>query len=88
MDRDTFQRAAALTDMLTTRWFAPVSAAMSEFAISTPARQAAFIAQARHESGGIPMKRPCRRPASSRSRTWPMAGVMAMATAGGSRGAD
>lgn len=53
MDRDTFQRAAALSDSLAARWFAPVSAAMAEFAINTPARQAAFIAQIRHESGGL-----------------------------------
>lgn len=53
MDRNTFQRAAALSDVLTTRWFAPVCAAMNEFAINTPARQAAFIAQVRHESGGF-----------------------------------
>ncbi|WP_233867046.1 glycoside hydrolase family 19 protein [Paraburkholderia adhaesiva] len=53
MDRDTFQRALALTDTLTMRWFAPVSAAMTEFAINTPARRAAFLAQIRHESGGL-----------------------------------
>ncbi|WP_233863467.1 glycoside hydrolase family 19 protein [Paraburkholderia adhaesiva] len=53
MDRETFQRAAALSDTLAARWFAPVSAAMSEFTINTPARQAAFIAQVRHESGGF-----------------------------------
>lgn len=35
------------------RWFAPVSAAMSEFAINTAARQTAFIAQIRHESAGF-----------------------------------
>jgi putative chitinase len=53
MDRDTFQRAAALSDSLAARWFAPVSAAMSEFAINTAARQTAFIAQIRHESAGF-----------------------------------
>ncbi|WP_434115835.1 glycoside hydrolase family 19 protein [Paraburkholderia caffeinilytica] len=53
MDRDTFQRAAALSDTLAARWFAPVSVAMSEFSINTAARQTAFIAQIRHESGGL-----------------------------------
>jgi putative chitinase len=53
VDLDTFQRAAALSGALAARWFAPVSAAMSEFSINTPARQAAFIAQIRHESGGF-----------------------------------
>ncbi|WP_233869190.1 glycoside hydrolase family 19 protein [Paraburkholderia adhaesiva] len=53
MDQLTFQRAASLSASLTNRWFTPVSAAMSEFGINTPARQAAFIAQMRHESGGF-----------------------------------
>ncbi|WP_233872546.1 glycoside hydrolase family 19 protein [Paraburkholderia adhaesiva] len=53
MDRETFRRAAALSDALTARWYAPVSDAMREFGISTPARRAAFIAQIRHESGSF-----------------------------------
>jgi putative chitinase len=53
MDRHAFQLAAALSDTLAARWYAPVSAAMDEFAIDTPARQAAFLAQVRHESGGF-----------------------------------
>ena len=53
MDRQKFQRAAGLSDALAGRWFSLVSAAMAEFDISTPARQAAFIAQIRHESGGF-----------------------------------
>lgn len=53
MDRIVFQRAARLGDALAQRWYGPVSAAMAEFGISTPARQAAFIAQIGHESGGF-----------------------------------
>lgn len=34
-------------------WLAPLSAAMAEFAITTPARAAAFLAQIGHESGGL-----------------------------------
>lgn len=34
-------------------WLAPIEAAMDEFGITTPARQAAFLAQIGHESGGF-----------------------------------
>lgn len=53
MDQLTFQRAAGLSVVLANRWFAPVNAAMNEFAINTPKRQAAFIAQIGHESTGF-----------------------------------
>lgn len=53
MDRQTFQRAAGLSDALASRWFPPVSAAMTEFGITIAKRQAAFIAQIGHESGGL-----------------------------------
>ncbi|WP_233869727.1 glycoside hydrolase family 19 protein [Paraburkholderia adhaesiva] len=53
MDRTTFQKALSLSDSITERWYAPVSAAMNEFSINTPARRAAFLAQIRHESGGL-----------------------------------
>lgn len=35
------------------RFAEPITAAMAEFDISTPARQAAFLAQIGHESGGL-----------------------------------
>jgi putative chitinase len=34
-------------------WLAPIADAMKEFGIDTPARQAAFLAQVGHESGGL-----------------------------------
>lgn len=34
-------------------WLPPIEAAMAEFEINTPARQAAFLAQIGHESGGL-----------------------------------
>ncbi len=36
-----------------TAWLAPITAAMAEFGVATPAQQAMFLAQAGHESGGL-----------------------------------
>ncbi|WP_144138317.1 glycoside hydrolase family 19 protein [Paraburkholderia sp. BCC1884] len=53
MDKQTFRRAAGLSEELASRWFDLLVATTDEFGISTPQRQAAFIAQIRHESGGF-----------------------------------
>lgn len=42
---------ATMTRALT--WLAPIADAMTEFAINTPIRRAAFLAQIGHESGGL-----------------------------------
>lgn len=51
MTKDQFTRAASLSADLATRWYPHLISTMAEFDISTPARQAAFIAQVGHESG-------------------------------------
>lgn len=38
---------------LAARWLDPLEAAMAEYGIDTPTRQAAFLAQIGHESGGL-----------------------------------
>ena len=53
MNEKTFQKAAGISAELSARWFPHVNAAMNEFGITTPARQAAFIAQVGTESGGF-----------------------------------
>ncbi|TKI08647.1 glycoside hydrolase family 19 protein [Martelella alba] len=52
MNSDEFRRAAGITAELAQKWFTPITAAMAEFGIDTPRRQAAFIAQTAHESQG------------------------------------
>lgn len=53
MDTSTFAQAAGISMDLARRWVGPMSSAMSERGINTARRQAAFIAQAAHETGGF-----------------------------------
>lgn len=53
MTKDQFTRAASLSADLAARWYPHLVSTMAEFDISTPARQAAFIAQIGTESGGF-----------------------------------
>ncbi len=45
--------AANISAELADKWAGPLTAAMDKFAINTPQRQAQFIAQIAHESGGF-----------------------------------
>ncbi|WP_217591343.1 glycoside hydrolase family 19 protein [Burkholderia sp. GbtcB21] len=53
MNKQVFQEATRLSDLLASRWYDPVTEAMFEFDVDTPARQAAFLAQIAHESAGF-----------------------------------
>ena len=53
MTRDQFKKAAGIMDTLSDKWFPHVAAAMKEFGIDTPKRQAHFIAQIGNESAGF-----------------------------------
>ncbi|WP_314140408.1 glycoside hydrolase family 19 protein [Buttiauxella noackiae] len=48
-----FQRAADIPAVTAQRWLEPVCAAAAEFAINTPRRLSAYIAQVGHESGSF-----------------------------------
>ncbi|MCE0322020.1 glycoside hydrolase family 19 protein, partial [Klebsiella pneumoniae] len=50
MNLNDFQRAAGITQQRAQQWLDPLNAAMAEFFINTPLRQAGFIAQLGHES--------------------------------------
>lgn len=51
-----------------TTWFDPLDLAMAEFDIGTPVRQAAFLAQIGHESGGLRYARELWGPTAAQSR--------------------
>jgi putative chitinase len=53
MLKEDFAAAAMLSSALADKWYEPAERAMMEFAIVSPARAAAFIAQVGHESGGF-----------------------------------
>jgi putative chitinase len=53
MLKEDFAIAASLSAVLVDKWYEPVERAMMEFAIVSPARAAAFIAQVGHESAGF-----------------------------------
>lgn len=55
MDLDTFMSATRASPARADVWLKPVSNAMSRFAIDTPRRQAAFLAQLAYESGAFPL---------------------------------
>jgi putative chitinase len=53
----TFQKAAGISSSTAAKWFEPISAACALYAIDTPARLAAFIAQVTHETVGLAFTR-------------------------------
>lgn len=53
MDKQTFKLAAGLTQAMADRWHPHVTAAWVEYGIDSQARQAAWLAQIGHESGGF-----------------------------------
>jgi len=53
INRDQFKAAAGITDALADKWYPHITAAMKEFGIDTPKRQAYFIGQIGTESNGF-----------------------------------
>lgn len=54
MNLNDFQRAAGITQQRAQQWLEPLNAAMAEFYINTPLRQAGFIAQLGMRAFGLP----------------------------------
>lgn len=53
MNIDQFQKACAISATTARQWFRPVLTAMDWAEINTPVRQAAFLSQVLHETGGF-----------------------------------
>lgn len=53
MDKQTFKLAAGVTQAMADRWHAHITAAWAEYGIDSSARQAAWLGQIGHESGGF-----------------------------------
>jgi putative chitinase len=68
MLKEDFAKAAGLSPALADRWYDPVERAMMEFAIVSPARASAFIAQCGHESAGFTTAREIWGPTPAQSR--------------------
>lgn len=68
MTPDELHEAVACTVHDAERWAEPLTAAMDEYEINTPARQAAFLAQIAHESGCFRWVREIWGPTNAQSR--------------------
>lgn len=68
MNMELFRAAAGLSAAMAERWWPHVDQTWREFEISTPARQAAWIAQVGHESGGFVFTRELWGPTAAQQR--------------------